>query len=151
MEAYHLDPKKETKPACVAVLNPGNYESPLDVMHQLFIEHKVVICKLHPSNDSSMEQHVLRVLDELIRDGFVGVVGGGVEISQAVLHHPKCDEAMMTGGCKTYDAIMWGKTTAEVKANKNQGKMLLSKPFFAELVSISFVLASFQFLFDIVY
>ena len=80
----------------------------------------------------------MALFDELIRDGFVGVCSGdGVELSQKLLHHDLVDEAMMTGGCATYDAIMWGKTKAEREANKKQKKKLLKKPFMAELGAVT--------------
>lgn len=116
----------------VGVLGPGNFEAPIDILHCLFLENKVVVYKSNPVNHTVIG--VLReVFKPMIDAGYLGTVVGGIKAGQWITSSPDIDELLMTGSCATYDAIMWGP-----KAKKDPSdKPLISKPFKAELGSVS--------------
>ncbi len=120
------------KPGVCAVMSPGNFESPTDTLYQLFVEGRVVIAKSHPLNASSSDITASSIFSSLVRDGFVALCAGGPEVGGKLLQHKLVDSWMMTGGCATFDAIVWGG-----KAGKAAGKKQLNKTCHAELGAAS--------------
>lgn len=120
------------EPRVCAVMCPGNFEGPCDALHQLFIEGNVVVLKSHPINAVATDFVNRRVFATLSERGFVGLCSGGPEVGQRLLHHAKVQTWMMTGGCMTYDAIVWGGAQG-----KAAGKRVLSKECHSELGAAS--------------
>ena len=114
------------------MLNPGNFDAVSDVLHKMFIEGKICIAKAHTINEEPASLAAATVLQPLIRDGFAAIAKGGIDIGQAILHHPEVDEVMMTGGTATYDVIVWGPRSVR-EENKKTGNKVMAKPFHAEL------------------
>jgi hypothetical protein len=56
-----------------------------DIMHQLFVEHRLCVVKMNPVNDWT-GYWLLRLCEPLVGRGFVQVLYGGGDVSQ-VLHH----------------------------------------------------------------
>lgn len=115
-------------------MSPGNFEAPVDALLHLFIEGHVVVVKSHPLNALCVDPLHSVMFSSLVRDGFVGLCAGGPEVGSRMLNHPKVDSWMMTGGCGTFDAIVWGGKAAKESKNKKQ---LLTKPCHAELGAAS--------------
>lgn len=117
-----------------AVLNPGNFEGPVDVLYKLFVEGNVVVAKSHPVNALCVDFLSSRLFAALVRDGYVGLLSGGPEVGQRLLHNPRVQSWMMTGGCGTFDAIVWGGAKRKGEAN---AQPLLEKRCHAELGAAS--------------
>ncbi len=139
VELYSTAGKKLTQPNPVtfhaglcAIMSPGNFEAPSDALYQLFVEGRVVVVKSHPLNASSSELLGSAIFSSLARDGFVGLCAGGPEVGGKLLQHKLVDSWMMTGGCATFDAIVWGG-----KAGKAAGKKQLNKACHSELGAAS--------------
>jgi aldehyde dehydrogenase (NAD(P)+) len=139
VELFSMPGKKLTQPNPVkfhpgvcAVMSPGNFEAPSDALYQLFVEGRVVVVKSHPLNGASSELLASAVFASLVRDGFVGLCAGGPEVGGKLLQHKAVDSWMMTGGCGTFDAIVWGG-----KAGKAAGKKQLNKTCHSELGAAS--------------
>ncbi len=98
----------ELKAGVCAIMSPGNFEGPVDALLHLFLEGHVVVIKSHPMNAACTDPFYSVIFSSLVRDGFVGLAAGGPEVGARMLHHPKVDSWMMTGGCATFDAIVWG-------------------------------------------
>ncbi len=107
------------------VLGAGNVSSiaATDMMHKLFVENQVVLLKMNPVNE-----YLGPILEEvfypLVRDGFLRVVYGGVDIGSRACSHPQVDTIHITGSHHTYQAI----------------KNSVDKPLTAELGCVSPVL-----------
>jgi acyl-CoA reductase-like NAD-dependent aldehyde dehydrogenase len=119
------------------VLGAGNVSSigPLDVIHKLFVENRVVILKTHP-----VTAHLAAVyevaLAPLVRRGFVRIVHGDSVQGGYLCHHPNVDELHITGADRTYEAIVYG-AGADGHARKLRDEPILHKPFSAELGNIT--------------
>lgn len=124
--------KPELRGQVCAVMCPGNFESPVDILFKLFVEGDVVIGKLHPLNAACTEFAYPKLFHTLSKRGFVALASGGPEVGGPLLQHPKVQTWMMTGGCATFDAIVWGG--AQGKAT---GKQRLDKECHSELGAAS--------------
>jgi acyl-CoA reductase-like NAD-dependent aldehyde dehydrogenase len=113
----------------LAVITPG------DLLHKLFIENRVVICKTSPVN-AYLGPLLEEAFRALIEPGFVRIVHGGVEEGEYLAHHPLVDELHLTGSAATHDAIVFGPGE-EGRRRKAQRQPLLTKPFTSELGSVS--------------
>jgi acyl-CoA reductase-like NAD-dependent aldehyde dehydrogenase len=71
-----------------------------------------------------------------MQDGYLDIVTGGIAEGQELLHRPEVDDAMLTGGTATYDAIVWGPPN-EREANKAADRKIFNKPIHAELGACS--------------
>ncbi len=89
------------------------------------------MAKSHPLNHTATEVFY-RAFDTLSSDGFFAFVNGGPEVASSLLHHTDVTSWMMTGGCNTFDAIVFGD-----KENKGKGIIKLQKPCHAELGAAS--------------
>jgi len=139
-----LEPgKKPTQGACrgntglAAILGPGNYETPNDILSTMFCESKVVVYSPHPNLAKSNVPFYRRIFKELIDAGYLGIIEPDPDPAvvrakaAALLKTPEICAMVMTGGCKTYDNIVWG---AE---GKKTGKKAFDKPVGAELGACS--------------
>jgi acyl-CoA reductase-like NAD-dependent aldehyde dehydrogenase len=119
------------------VLGAGNVSSigPLDVIHKLFVENRVVVLKTHP-----VTAHLAAVYDvalaPLVRRGFVRIVHGDAVQGGYLCHHPGVDELHITGSDRTYEAIVY-VAGEDGHARKLRDEPILHKPFSAELGNIT--------------
>ena len=119
------------------VLGAGNVSSigPLDVIHKLFVENRVVVLKTHP-----VTAHLAAVYDAaltpLVRRGFVRIVHGDAVQGGYLCHHPGVDEIHITGADRTYEAIVYG-AGEDGHARKLRDEPILHKPFSAELGNVT--------------
>lgn len=119
------------------VLGAGNVTScaPSDVLYQLFAENRVVVLKLNPVMDP-MKPVFDAVFAPFVELGVVRIVTGGVEVGEALAHHPGISAVHMTGSEATHDAVVWGAGEAGEKA-KAAGRPRLGKPMTSELGGVS--------------
>jgi len=119
------------------VLGAGNVSSigPLDVIHKLFVENRVVVLKTHP-----VLAHLAAVyeaaLAPLVRRGFVRIVHGDAAQGGYLSHHEGVDELHITGADRTYEAIVFG-AGEDGRARKALDEPILGKPFSAELGNVT--------------
>ena len=78
-----------------AVMSPGNFESPIDVLHKLFLDGQVCVVKSHPGNASSMDLVMSSLFHRLVADGFVGLASGGPAIGGKLLNGTSFSVAIM--------------------------------------------------------
>lgn len=123
------------------VLGAGNVASigPLDALHKMFAEGKVVLLKMNPVNDY-LGPIIERQFEEFIARGFLAVAYGGAEVGAYLTSHPAVDDIHITGSDKTHDAIVWGPPGAEREARKERGEPLLDKPISSELGNVTPIL-----------
>ncbi len=119
------------------VLGAGNASSigPLDILHKLFVENQVVVCKSHPVMAHLAEVHEA-ALRPLIDAGVLRLVHGGATEGAYLCHHPGIDDLHITGADRTYEAIVFG-TGAEGARRKRHDDPVLDKPFTAELGNLT--------------
>ena len=119
------------------VLGAGNVSSigPLDVIHKLFVENRVVVLKTHP-----VTAHLAAVYDAalapLVRRGYVRIVHGDAVQGGYLAHHPGIDELHITGADRTYEAIVYGGGQ-DGHERKLRDEPILHKPFTAELGNVT--------------
>jgi acyl-CoA reductase-like NAD-dependent aldehyde dehydrogenase len=91
------------------VLGAGNASSlgPADVLTKLFAEHQVCVLKINPVN-ADVGPYLETAMQVLVREGFLRVVYGGVEVGQHLVDHPDIDTVHMTASDKTYEAVVFG-------------------------------------------
>jgi len=104
-EIKHFNPIKLAA-GVTGVLGAGNFDCPNDVLHSLFLENKVVIHKANPVVARS-SLVIQRILNPLVEAGYLGFVYGGPEVGKLLIESPEVNSLMMTGSCRTYDAIVW--------------------------------------------
>jgi acyl-CoA reductase-like NAD-dependent aldehyde dehydrogenase len=119
------------------VLGAGNASSigPLDIVHKLFVENRVVVCKSHPVMAHLAEVHDA-ALEPLVRAGVLRNVHGAAAEGGYLAHHPGVDELHITGADRTYEAIVFG-TGPEGAERKRRDEPVLDKPFTAELGNLT--------------
>jgi acyl-CoA reductase-like NAD-dependent aldehyde dehydrogenase len=119
------------------VLGAGNASSigPLDIVHKLFVENQVVVCKSHP-----VMAHLAAVYDAalapLVRAGVLRLVHGSAAEGGHLAHHPGVDTLHITGADRTYEAIVYG-TGPEGVERKRRDEPIIDKPFTAELGNLT--------------
>jgi acyl-CoA reductase-like NAD-dependent aldehyde dehydrogenase len=130
--------KPETaRPGVTAVLGAGNVSSitPLDVVHQLFVEGRTVVAKCHPMNEYIGPQ-LEHAFGGLIDEGFLRFVYGGGEVGAAMIAHAGVDAVHLTGSERTFDAIVWG-VGPEAAERRARGEPRVGKAMTAELGNVS--------------
>lgn len=139
-EAVERQARAYREPDCggvCLVLGAGNVSSigPLDVVHKLFVENRVVVLKTHP-----VQAHLWEVVDAalapLIEAGVLRIVHGDAVQGGYLAHHPGVDELHITGSDRTYDAIVYGPGQ-EGAERKRRDEPILHKPFSAELGNVT--------------
>lgn len=119
------------------VLGAGNVSAvpPIDVMHKLFVEKRVVILKASPVN-----AYLVPLLEQgfrsLISRGFLRIIQGGAGEGSYLCQHPLVDEIHLTGSIQTFEEIVFGpgEAGARRKAERNP---VCTKRITAELGNIS--------------
>ena len=102
--------KPETAVAGVtAVLGAGNVASitPLDVVHQLFVEGRTVVAKCHPMNEYIGPQ-LETAFGHLVDEGFLRFVYGSPDVGAAMIGHDAVGAVHLTGSERTFNTIVWG-------------------------------------------
>lgn len=119
------------------VLGAGNITSvaPSDVLHQLFVENRVVVLKLNPVTDA-MKPVFDKVFVPFTELGVVEIVTGGADVGDALAHHPGVAAVHMTGSEATHNAVVWGVGEAG-RAAKATGTPRLRKPMTSELGGVA--------------
>jgi acyl-CoA reductase-like NAD-dependent aldehyde dehydrogenase len=121
----------------VLVLGAGNVASIgfLDILTKLYVEGRVCLFKLNPVNEY-LGPFIEEVLADLIRDGFVRVVYGGIDVGDYLCQHSDIDEIHMTGSHLTHDAIVYG-AGEEGRKHKQNHQPRLNKRLTSELGNVS--------------
>jgi len=121
----------------VLVLGAGNVASIgfLDILTKLYVEGRVCLFKLNPVNEY-LGPFVEEVLADLIHDGFVQVVYGGIDVGEYLCQHADIDEIHMTGSHLTHDAIVYG-VGEEGRKHKQNHQPRLNKRLTSELGNVS--------------
>jgi acyl-CoA reductase-like NAD-dependent aldehyde dehydrogenase len=116
------------------VLGGGNVSSipPMDVFTKLFVENEVVLLKMNPVNEA-IGPILAEALEPLVSAGWLEIVYGGSEVGAHAATHPNVGSLHVTGSDRTYDAIVWGASEIDRKANKARGARINERPFSAEL------------------
>ena len=119
------------------ILGAGNIASiaALDVVNAMFNEGKVAVVKMNPVNDY-IGPFFEEVFAELISDGYVHFVYGGIRVGSYLTSHSGVDSIHITGSARTYEAIVFG-TGPEGDERKAADSPLNSKPIAAELGGVS--------------
>ncbi|HSM01073.1 MAG TPA: aldehyde dehydrogenase family protein [Acidimicrobiia bacterium] len=136
MGGIHTKPEM-ARPGVVAVLGAGNVASitPLDIVHQMFVEGRTVVAKCHPINEY-IGPHLEHAFQRLVDEGFLRFVYGGPAVGAALIEHPDVDGVHLTGSERTFDAIVWG-AGEEATHRRETGQPRVSKPITAELGNVS--------------
>jgi Aldehyde dehydrogenase family len=123
------------------VLGAGNIAAiaPMDVLHQLFVENRVVLLKMNPVN-AYLTPYLQKAFAPLLEKGFFEITAGGAEVGQSCCEHPEVAAIHITGSQHTYNAIAWGATPHGQQAEKVSGSPRLSKPITAELGGVTPIL-----------
>eukprot|EP00899_Mesostigma_viride_P002147 jgi/Mesvir1/11933/Mv00269-RA.1 len=122
---------------CV-VLGAGNLAalSMVDVFTRLFIDGDVCLLKHHPLQ-AAYAPYMERLMEPLIRRGYLRSLVGGADVAQAALYDPATDAVHMTGGLATYEAILWGSSPEERERRKVANDPLLKVPITSELGGVT--------------
>lgn len=119
------------------VLSAGNVASLTlrDAFHKLFNEKKVVIIKANPILEY-LGPLLNKILEPLVRHGFVKMVSGGSKEGNLLANHEGIDDIIMTGSDKTFESIIYGAGPQGLK-NKEIDNRINKKPVEGELGNIS--------------
>jgi acyl-CoA reductase-like NAD-dependent aldehyde dehydrogenase len=127
----------EAPPGVTLVLGAGNVSSIglMDALYQLFARGHVAVLKLNPVNQH-LGPHLAEAFQALIREGFLRIVYGDVEVGAYLTHHPSVDDIHMTGSVRTYEEIVFGPGK-QGQARKRRDEPILDKPMTAELSNVT--------------
>jgi Aldehyde dehydrogenase family len=119
------------------VLGAGNISSisPLDVLHQLFVENRVALLKMNPVN-AAIGPWLEKAFSGLQSAGFFAIAYGGADLGAHLCQHPAVDAIHITGAQQTHDAIVWGSASEQVQRKANR-LPLLQKPITSELGGVT--------------
>lgn len=132
---YYRTPRS---PGAVAlVLGAGNVSSigPMDALYKLFVEHAVVLYKVHPVN-AYLGPLFEEAFRPLVEGGFLRLAYGGAEEGAFLCEHQGVDEIHITGSDKTVEAIVFG-VGLEGTERKAQNRPRSTKPISSELGNVS--------------
>ena len=119
--------------ALTLVLGAGNVAAipMLDALYCLFVDGHVVVLKMNPVNEAYGPVFA-RVLDPLIRDGYLAIVYGGADVGEHLTGSDLVDTVHITGSERTHDTIVFGPGEAGQEA-KAAGMPRFAKPIRSEL------------------
>ena len=119
------------------VLGAGNISSigPLDILHQLFVENRVVLLKMNPVN-AAVGPWIEKAFLSLQVDGFFAIAYGGADLGTYLCQHPTIDAVHITGAQQTHDVIVWGSAPEQTQ-RKAEHLPLLQKPITSELGGVT--------------
>jgi len=118
------------------VLGAGNFDSPFDLLCQMFLKGKVGIYKPNPTNAATAPVYA-KIMEPLISKGFLAFVEGGGSVGSLLVSHAAVDDVVLTGSVNTFNKIMWGSTPQEQEANQKANTPLLEKKICAELGAVT--------------
>ncbi|WP_310489032.1 aldehyde dehydrogenase family protein [Chamaesiphon sp. VAR_69_metabat_338] len=123
------------------ILGAGNVSSivAMDVLSKLFSENRVAIVKMNPVN-AYMGEYLAQAFAPLVRDSFLEIVYGGVEVGKYLCQHPQIETIHITGSHKTHDAIVWGATESDRQERKAANSPQVTKPITSELGCVTPIL-----------
>ena len=115
------------------MLGAGNVSAipMLDALYCLFADGDVVVLKMNPVNEAYGPVFE-RVLEPLIRDGYLAIVYGGADVGEHLTGSDLVDTVHITGSERTYDTIVFGAGAAGQEA-KAAGTPRFAKPIRSEL------------------
>lgn len=115
------------------VLGAGNVDSIplLDILHELYVNGRVVIMKMNPVNDF-LAPLFNRLFSPFVQAGYLRLAKGGVSVGSYLIDHPGVESVHITGSVYSYEAIVFGPGE-EGQARKVRNEPLLSKPITSEL------------------
>jgi aldehyde dehydrogenase (NAD(P)+) len=119
--------------ALTLVLGAGNVAAipMLDALYCLFVDGHVVVLKMNPVNEEYGPVFA-RVLEPLIRDGYLAIVYGGADVGEHLTGSGLVDTVHITGSERTHDTIVFGPGEAGQEA-KATGTPRFGKPIRSEL------------------
>lgn len=120
------------------VLGAGNVTSipPMDALHRLFVEGRVVLLKLHPVTDW-LAPHLEAALAPLIERGVLRIVRGGADQGAYLARHAGIADVHVTGSHATYESLVWGDPGPEREARRAAGTPVRAKRVTAELGNVT--------------
>ena len=115
------------------VLGAGNITSiaPLDALYKLFTDDSVVLLKLNPVLES-LAPVFERILEPLIKPGFLRIVTGGADVGGYLARHPVVQTLHITGSEQSHNAIVYGPGP-EGEHRRAESSPLNFKPITSEL------------------
>ena len=115
------------------MLGAGNVSAipMLDVLYCLFVDGHVVVLKMNPVNEAYGPVFA-RVLEPLIRDGYLAIVYGGADVGEHLTGSDLVDTVHITGSERTHDTIVFGPGAVGQEA-KAAGTPRFGKPIRSEL------------------
>lgn len=123
------------------VLGAGNVASisPMDALHKLFVEGKVVLLKMSPVNAylGPLFEHAFA---PLIERGLLRIAYGGGEVGAYLAAHSGISDIHITGSAATHDLIVWGPPGPERDRRKAAHDPQLKKAITSELGNVSPIL-----------
>ncbi|MEX0953235.1 MAG: aldehyde dehydrogenase family protein [Nitriliruptoraceae bacterium] len=127
--AGHDPATGEVRGEVALVLGAGNVASiaPMDVLHQLFVERRVVLLKPSPVCPW-LGAHLAEAFEPLVRRGVLRIVQGGAEVGEALIGHPEINAVHLTGSADTH-----GRVLASVRQRPDAADV----PVTAELGSVT--------------
>lgn len=119
--------------AVTLVLGAGNVSGipMLDALYCLFADGHVVVLKMNPVNEAYGPVFA-RILEPLIRDGYLSIVYGGADVGEHLTGSDLVDTVHITGSERTHDIIVFGPGAAGQEA-KAAGRPRTTKPIRSEL------------------
>jgi len=123
------------------VLGAGNVSAiaAKDIVCKLVADNEVVILKMHPVT-SYLTGVFERAFAPLIGAGYLAICEGDAEVGEFLCAHDLVTSIHLTGSDRTFDAIVWGGSSAEQDRRKAAGDPLIAKPVTAELGCVTPVL-----------
>jgi acyl-CoA reductase-like NAD-dependent aldehyde dehydrogenase len=121
---------------CAAILGPGNFDAPTDLLCELFIKGRVCVYKPNPINDASVNV-LKKILEPLIKLGYVAFVPETVPAAKALVQHDQVQEIVLTGSQQTLNKIKWGNTLEEQERNQQKNTPINPTPVCAELGAVT--------------
>jgi hypothetical protein len=136
-EQAHFYRTRREHGSVALVLGGGNVSSigPMDALYKLFVEHAVVLYKVHPVN-AYLGPLFEEAFRPLVESGFLRLAYGGAAEGALLCEHPSVDEIHITGSDKTVEAIVFG-VGAEGAERKASNRPKLTKPISSELGNVS--------------
>eukprot|EP00923_Selenidium_pygospionis_P005946 GHVN01010221.1.p1 GENE.GHVN01010221.1~~GHVN01010221.1.p1 ORF type:complete len:549 (+),score=64.51 GHVN01010221.1:151-1797(+) len=131
-----------TNGGVAALLGPGNYDCPADILTALFMDDNAVVYKPSPlSTEAGVTPIIEKILEPLVNHGVLLFVPDSVAAGQYIVQHPLVDTWYMTGAEKTANTVLWGSPCVPApfpQSNEEiKRKILVDKPFRAELGNCS--------------
>ncbi len=136
--ARHYRPSSWHNPRIVLVLGAGNVSGiPVtDMLTKIFQENSVVLLKMHPVNEY-LGPIFEQAFAELIDNGFLRIIYGGVDVGSSAISHELVDEVHITGAIESHDTIVWGPAGQQREQRKRENDPLTTKAITSELGNVS--------------